>query len=195
MKTTTYRGIEVRLDRNEYSGKWGAIFTLPNDEKRTYTGEVGSRREARNEAFRQINVALETENAQNAVARYDAAGGQEKYVENANREYYLQKADEYSRLGQDEKAGYYKRMADEHLPDTITQLRTEPAFRKGFKEGLKSGYERHHEAGGTLPFLEWVLEVFGPEVWNELFQAKHSSHVVSLNGLTRADGRRVTRGY
>ena len=193
MKTTTYRNVEIELHHNDASGLWGAAYQIP-DKPRAFTGYMGSRRDAFNEATRMINVFLERQNAQAARARYDAAGGQEKHVENANREYYLQKADEYRRRGLDNQASYYEELAAEHH-NTVKQLRGSAHFRAGFKKGMKSAFTRYQDAGGSLPFLKWAAEVFGPEIWNELFQAKHSSHVVSLNGLTRADGRRVTRGY
>lgn len=80
--------------------------------------------------------------------------------------------------------------------DVVLRLRFEPAYREGFILGLRRAYERHKEAvSEPLPFLKWVLEIHGPEIWNELFQVKHSSHVVSLDGLGRADGHRVTRGF
>lgn len=80
--------------------------------------------------------------------------------------------------------------------ETVLRLRTEPAYREGFKAGLKRAYDCHKESvSNPIPFLEWVLEFHGPEIWNELYQVKHSSHVVSLTGLTRADGRRITKGF
>lgn len=79
--------------------------------------------------------------------------------------------------------------------DIAYRLKTEPPYREGFLAGMKMAYDQHLKIGDPLPFLTWVLEIHGPEVWNELYSANHSSHGVSLGGLTRADGRRVTRGW
>lgn len=79
--------------------------------------------------------------------------------------------------------------------DVVHRLRTEPAYKEGFLAGMKRAYDQHLETAEPLPFLRWVREIHGPEIWNELFAVNHSSHVVSLDGLTRADGRRITRGY
>lgn len=83
-------------------------------------------------------------------------------------------------------------MSDE---ETVHRLRTEPAYREGFICGMRRAYAQHLTSPNPLTFLGWVLEVHGAAIWNELFTASHSSHVVSLGGLTRANGRRVTRGY
>lgn len=131
-----------------------------------------------------------TADAKRARTRYALAGGRQQHVSDANRRLYLQKADEYRRLGQDEKADYYQRLADEYVT-LVEGLRTDESFRAGYKEGLRSAYSRYQEAGGTLAFLKWAGKVLDPEVWNELFQYKRSSHVVSLSGLTREDGRRM----
>lgn len=76
--------------------------------------------------------------------------------------------------------------------ETVLRLRQEPAFREGFRAGLQHVYK---QLSNPPPFLQWVLDAHGPEVWNELFQYKRSSHIISLAGLTRADGRRVTKGF
>lgn len=78
--------------------------------------------------------------------------------------------------------------------NVVERLRTEPAYREGFLGGMKAAYGQYRYSNGTLPFLEWVLEIHGPAIWNELFQYKRSSHVVSLSGLTREDGRRMGGG-
>ena len=67
---------------------------------------------------------------------------------------------------------------------------------KAKMQEAKEAYQSYREEGGDLEAHDWFYYYAGSELFNEWNRRRAtSSYGVSLRGLTRADGVRMTRGF
>lgn len=68
-------------------------------------------------------------------------------------------------------------------------------YQRRWKEH-RQRYEAYKDLGGQLCYLDWFLTLGDRDLFDDWQRRRQqSSFVVSLRGLTAADGRRITHGF